>query len=162
MTDQSQPQQPPVDDGFEKLEPANLVVIGDGPKQSKRFGGLLMDIVDDDVYPEKKRYIVIGRDGKDYEIAGNAALSKRLKRSHIGCLMKVEFKGRERGATNEYKVIEVVVQPRDRTTEAQKETFPAWHNFTPAKAEPTSAGGPTPTPEGPPPPTEPASDPTAF
>jgi hypothetical protein len=104
-------------------------VIGDGPKQTQRFGGLLIDIVADDKYPEKQRYVVIGRDEKEYEIAGNAALAKRIRRSHIGCLMKVQFMGRERGATNEYKLIEVKVQPRDRTTEEQKKIFPRWHEF---------------------------------
>lgn len=128
MTEQ-EPRPPAESDSFDKLEPANLVVIGDGKNQTRKFGGLLVDIIPDDQYPDKVRYVVIGRDQKEYEIAGNAALGKRIRRSHIGCLMKVMFLGRERGSRNEYKLIEVRVQPRDRTTEQQKKIFPRWHDF---------------------------------
>jgi hypothetical protein len=117
------------DDGFEKLEPANLIVLGDGTKQTKKFGGLLLDIVQDDQYKDKVRYLCVGRDGKEYEVAGNAALSRRIKRSHIGCLIKLTFTGKERGPQGTYKVIEVQAQPRSRTTDAQKERFPRWHDF---------------------------------
>lgn len=131
------------EDGFETIEPANLVVIGDGKKQTKAFGGLLVDIVQDDQYEDKVRYCCIGVDEKDYEIAGNAALAKRIRRSHIGCLIKIKFLGRERGTTNEYKLIEVRVQPRDRTTEDQKKLFPRWYDFEPkAGAEPGTVPAP--------------------
>ena len=116
-------------DGFETIEPANLVVIGDGKKQSPGFGGLLIDIVQDDQYEDKVRYVCVGKDEKDYEIAGNAALAKRIRRSHIGCLIKIKFMGRERGSKNLYKLIEVRVQPRDQTTEEQKKIFPRWFEF---------------------------------
>lgn len=124
------------EDGFETIEPANLVVIGDGKKQVKAFGGLLLDIVQDDQYEDKVRYVCVGRDEKDYEIAGNAALAKRIRRSHIGCLIKIRFLGKERGAKNEYKLIEVRVQPRDQTTDAQKKLFPRWFEF--EKGAPTA------------------------
>ena len=117
------------DDSFEKLEPANLIVIGDGKNQSKAFGGLLLDITPDEKYPDKLRYLCVGRDGEEYEIAGNAALSRRIKRSHIGCLIKLKFMGKERVGNNTFKVIEVSAQPRSRTTDDQKERFPRWHDF---------------------------------
>ncbi len=117
------------DGGFDKLEPANLVILGDRKGQSKKFGGLLIDIIPDDQYPDKVRYVCVGVDGTDYEVAGNAALSKRIKKGHIGCLIKFVFEGREKGQRNEFKKIEVFVQPRDRTTDKQKELFPAWHDF---------------------------------
>ena len=155
MTDEQQQPSSAKSDGFDKLEPANLIVIGDGKKQTRRFGGLLIDIIPDDQYPDKVRYVVIGRDEKEYEIAGNAALGKRIRRSHIGCLMKVEFLGRERGSRNEYKLIEVKVQPRDRTTDGQKKTFPRWHDF--EEGGQTSAGAEAATQEG-----AAGSDPTNF
>ncbi|KKL20290.1 hypothetical protein LCGC14_2456950 [marine sediment metagenome] len=124
------------EDGFETIEPANLIVIGDGKKQSKAFGGLLVDIVQDDQYEDKVRYCCVGKDEKDYEIAGNAALAKRIRRSHIGCLIKIKFMGRERGTKNEYKLIEVRAQPRDCTTEEQKKMFPRWFEF--EKGAPTA------------------------
>lgn len=117
------------DDSFEKLEPANLIVIGDGSKQSKAFGGLLLDIVPDEKYPDKLRYLMVGKDGEEYEIAGNAALARRIKRSHIGCLIKLKYIGRERVGNNTFKVIDVLAQPRSRTTDEQKEKFPRWHDF---------------------------------
>ena len=131
-------------DGFETIEPANLVVIGDGKKQSKEFGGLLVDIVEDEQYPEKVRYVCVGKDEKDYEIAGNAALSKRIRRSHIGCLIKIKFMGRERGAKNEYKLIEVRVQPRDQITDKQKKLFPRWFDFESKEQAQGQSSGPAP------------------
>jgi len=121
--------QPQQDDGFQPLEPANLIVLGDKKKQSKAFGGLLIDIVQDEQYKAKVRYLCVGRDGKEYEIAGNAALARRIKRSHIGCLVKLVFKGWERGPNGTYKILEVLAQPRSRTTDEQKEMFPRWHDF---------------------------------
>lgn len=117
------------DDSFEKLEPANLVILGDKRGQSKAFGGLLTGITPDEKYPDKVRYLCIGVDGEEYEVTGNAALSRRIKHTHIGCLIKFHFRGMQRGASNQYKEIEVLVQPRAKTTEKQKEMFPAWYDF---------------------------------
>lgn len=117
------------DDGFEKVEPPNLIVIGGAAKQTKAFGGLLIDIVPDEQYPKKMRYIAVGRDGIEYEIAGNAALSRRIKRSHIGCLIKLTFEGIRQAGSNKFKVIAVLAQPRSRTTDEQKVMFPRWHDF---------------------------------
>ncbi len=115
--------------GFEVLEPANLVVLGDKKGQSKAFGGLLIGIVDDEKYSNKVRYVCVGVDGKEYEITGNAALSRRVKHEHIGCLVKFIFKGMARGSGNEYKEIDVLAQPRSKTTEEQKKKFPRWIEF---------------------------------
>lgn len=128
------------DDGFEPLEPANLIVLGDKKKQSRAFGGLLIDIVKDEQYPEKVRYLCVGRDGEEYEVAGNAALARRIKKSHIGCLIKLEFKGWQRAGNNSYKILEVQAQPRSRTTEAQIAKFPRWNDFAEgAEGEPATA-----------------------
>lgn len=126
--------------GFEVLEPANLVVLGDKKGQSKAFGGLLVDIIADDKYPDKKRYVCVGVDGNEYEITGNAALTRRVKREHIGCLVKFIYKGMARGSGNEYKEIEVLAQPRNRTTDEQKKKFPRWAEFgKPEEAAPEAA-----------------------
>ncbi|MCP4896859.1 MAG: hypothetical protein GY906_07775 [bacterium] len=119
----------PKDESFEKLEPANLVVLGDKKGQSKAFGGLLVGIVPDEQYPDKVRYVCVGKDGEDYEVTGNAALSRRIKHTHIGCLIKFKFLGMQRGQRNQFKEIEVMAQPREHTTDAQKEMFPRWHDF---------------------------------
>lgn len=125
------------DDGFERLEPANLVVLGNKKGQSKHFGGLLLDIVPDEQYPDKVRYLCVGVDGEEYEVTGNAALSRRIKRTHIGCLIKFIFEGMQRGAKgNQFKKIEVLCQPREKTTERQKDMFPRWYDF--------EGGSPTP------------------
>lgn len=123
------------DDGFEPLEPANLIVLGDKQKQTRAFGGLLIDIVKDEQYPEKMRYLCVGRDGEEYEVAGNAALARRIKPSHVGCLIKLEFKGWQRAGNNSYKILEVQAQPRSRTTDEQKAKFPRWHDFEPKTDE---------------------------
>lgn len=115
--------------GFEVLEPANLVILGDKKGQSKAFGGLLVDIVADDKYPDKKRYVCVGVDGNEYEITGNAALTRRVKREHIGCLVKFIYEGMARGSGNEYKEIQVLAQPRSKTTDEQKKKFPRWFDF---------------------------------
>ncbi len=132
--------QPPKDDGFQPIEPANLIVLGDKKKQSKAFGGLLIDIVQDEQYKAKQRYLCVGRDGKEYEIAGNASLARRIKRTHIGCLVKLVFKGWERGPNGNYKVLEVLAQPRSRTTDEQKAMFPRWAEFEKQDATDPEAG----------------------
>lgn len=119
------------DHSFERLEPANLVILGEKKGQSKAFGGLLVGIVPDEKYPDKVRYQCIGKDGEEYEVTGNAALSRRIKHTHIGCLIKFIYRGMQRGSSNEYKEIEVLVQPRAKTTDAQKEMFPSWFDFEP-------------------------------
>ena len=117
------------DDPFEVREPANLLVIGEGKGQVDHFGALLVGIIADEQYPEKVRYQCIGSDQKEYEVAGNAALSKRIKRTDIGCIIKFHFLGMVQGQRNKYKNIEVAICPRHKTPEGLIERFPRWHDF---------------------------------
>lgn len=129
-------------DGWDVLEPRNLIVMGDGKGQKLQCGGLLIAIMADPKYKEKVRYLLVFKSGDEYELAGNAALSQRISSSDIGRLIKVTFEGWDTGGGNKTKKIHVVSQPREITTDEQKKWFPRWQDFAgeasraPERAEP--------------------------
>lgn len=131
-------------DGFEILEPRNLIVLGDAKGQVKACGGLLIDITRDPKYSDKVRYLLVFKDGDEYELAGNAALSQRISAAHIGCIVKFRFGGWSTGGGNKAKLIEVRSLPRDKTSDELKAMFPRWNDFAdgatpPAGGEPPAA-----------------------
>lgn len=116
-------------DGWDILEPRNLIVIGDGKGQKLECGGLLIAIMADPKYKEKVRYLLVFKDGDEYELAGNAALSQRISSTDVGKLIKVKFEGWDTGGGNKTKKIAVISQSREITTDEQKKMFPRWHDF---------------------------------
>lgn len=129
-------------DGFEILEPRNLVVLGDQKGQVKACGGLLIAITQDPKYKDKVRYLLVFKDGDEYELAGNAALSQRISSQQIGCITKFKFAGWSTGSGNKAKIIEVRSLPRENTSDELKKMFPRWHDFedgAPPQAQPTGA-----------------------
>ena len=141
--------------GFHELEPANLVVIGDRKNQVAQFGGLLIDIVQDGKYKHKVRYVCVGTNGEEYEVTGNAALSRRISEKNIGQLIKIYFDGYGTSAEGQFKKIKVYNQERWETTEEQKKVFPRWHDFEQSKGAPKGS-------EAAPPSDEPAAGSTNF
>lgn len=141
--------------GFRELEPANLVVIGDKKGQVPQFGGLLIDIVQDSKYQHKVRYVCVGTDGEEYEVTGNAALSRRISEKNVGQLIKIFFDGYGSSSEGKFKKIKVYNQERHETTEEQKKIFPRWHDFARSDGEVKS-------PEAAPASDEPAAGSTSF
>lgn len=116
-------------DQFDELEPRSLIVIGDQKGQVKACGGLLIDIMRDPKYKDKVRYLLVFKDGEEYELAGNAALSQRISAKQIGCIIKVWFEGWDSSGGNRSKVIKVRSCKRENTSDELKEMFPRWHDF---------------------------------
>lgn len=117
------------EDQFEDLDPRSLIVIGDQKGQVKACGGLLIDIMRDPKYKDKVRYLLVFKDGEEYELAGNAALSQRISAKQIGCIIKVRFVGWDSSGGNKSKDIKVQALARENTSDKLKEMFPRWHDF---------------------------------
>lgn len=116
-------------DQFDELEPRSLIVIGDQKGQVKACGGLLIDIMRDPKYKDKVRYLLVFKNGEEYELAGNAALSQRISAKQIGCLVKIRFEGWDSSGGNRSKVIKVQSLKRENTSEELKAMFPRWEDF---------------------------------
>lgn len=116
-------------DQFDELDPRTLLVIGDQKGQVKACGGLLIDIMRDPKYKDKVRYLLVFKDGEEYELAGNAALSQRISTKQIGCIIKVRFEGWDSSGGNRSKKIKVEALKRENTSDGLKEMFPRWHDF---------------------------------
>ncbi len=136
-------------DEFDELEPRTLMVIGDQKGQVKAIGGLLIDIMRDPKYHDKVRYLMVFKDGEEYELAGNAALSQRISAKQIGCIIKVRFESWDSSGGNRSKVIKVQSLARENTSDELKAMFPRWHDFDGKEEASAASDKPTPAKEPP-------------
>lgn len=87
----------------------NLVILGDGPDNKKKVGGLLIATPFDRMYPDKMNYVIVQRDGEELVLSGSASLGRQLAETDIGKFVKCEFKGWGKSANGKFKEIEVNV-----------------------------------------------------
>lgn len=112
----------------------NLVILGDGPDNKKKVGGLLIATPFDRMYPDKMNYTIVQKDGEEIVLSGSASLGRQLSESDIGKFVKCEFNGWGKSANGKYKVIDVNVWEGDVTEDMKK--WPRYGEFkAPTQAE---------------------------
>src|SRR5665647_341083 len=110
---------------WEKKEVAqNMIYLGDEEDQKRKCSGLLVAVPVDALFPPKRNYVLVQRNGEELTLSGSASLGRQLTEHDIGKFIQAEFTGWGKSANGKFRVIEVNVW-QGEPTPAMK----AWPRF---------------------------------
>jgi len=107
--------------GWKKQEAVgNFVTLGDDAESVKAFGGLLLRVEQNTMYPQKLDYITVKKNGEVVRLSGSASLARQLGPAHVGQFYKAEFLGWGKSANGKFKEIAVHLWDGDLTPDMEQ------------------------------------------
>lgn len=124
----------------------NMVFLGDGEGDRSTVGGLLVDVSQNKLYPQKVDYHLVQKTGEVYVLGGSASLNRQLGVADVGKFIKCAFKGWGKSANGKFKEIEVNVW--DGPISPEMKAWPQYSEFEKPKAAAGAKSKPTDDGEG--------------